>query len=100
MRRCRWCLALLTSLLLTAGCVSTLPPPASTYSFDRRCLSVASEVAQPACKPGRTAAGAERRRRERRGGQALFTHGVHIADVMGLLPPLNRLAQLEVEQAA
>lgn len=41
---CRWCPALLPSLLFTAGCVSTLLPPATTYSFDCRCHSVSSEL--------------------------------------------------------
>ena len=43
MREYRWC-PVFPLLLLTAGCVSTLPPPASTYSFDRRCLSISSDV--------------------------------------------------------
>ena len=30
--------------VFTAGCVSTLPPPATMYSFDRRCQSVSVEL--------------------------------------------------------
>lgn len=100
MRRWRWYPALFPLLLLTASCVSTLPPPASTYSFDRRCLSVASE--------GRSLPVSLREQRqatneavERESAVKLYSPtGVHIADVMDLLPLLNRMARLEVEQAA
>ena len=47
MRRCRWCPVALSLFLVTVGCASTLPPPASTYTFDRRCVSVVSEVRNP-----------------------------------------------------
>ena len=100
MQRYRWCLGLLSSLLLTAGCVSTLPPPASTYSFDRRCLSVAPEVrSHPVSQD-------ERRQElndavEREAAVKLYSPiGVHIADVTGLLPLLNRMARLELQPAA
>src|SRR6185295_8308863 len=99
MRRCRWCPVALPLLLVTVGCASTLPPPASTYTFDRRCISVASEVRnspvgldeqrQP---PGESA--------ENDAAVTLYSPiAVHIADVMDLLPLLNRMARLEVEQA-
>ena len=100
MRRCRWYWGLLSSLLFTAGCVSTLPPPASTYSFDRRCLSVAPEVRSLPISQD------ERRQElndavEKDAAVKLYSpNAVHIADVTGLLPLLNRMARLEVEQAA
>lgn len=100
MRRYRRCLGLLSSLLLTAGCVSTLPPPASTYSFDRRCLSVAPEVRRLPVSQD------EQRQElndavEKDAAVKLYSpSGVHIADVTDLLPLLNRMARLEVEQAA
>ena len=100
MRRYRWCLGLLSSLLLSAGCVSTLPPSASTYSFDRRCLSGASEVRSLPVSQN------ERRQElndtvERDAAVQLYSPiGVHIADVTGLLPLLNQMARLELQPAA
>lgn len=99
MQRCRWYWGLLSLLLFTAGCVSTLPPPASTYSFDRRCLTVAPERSLPVSQD-------ERRQElndtvEKDAAVKLYSpNAVHIADVTGLLPLLNRMARLEVEQAA
>ena len=100
MRRCRWYWGLLSSLLFTAGCVSTLPPPTSTFSFDRRCLSVAPEAhSLPVSQD-------ERRQDmngavEREAAVKLYSPiAVHIADVTGLLPLLNRMAGLELQQAA
>lgn len=100
MRRCRWCPVALPLLLVTVGCASTLPPPASTYTFDRRCVSVSSEVRNPPVDLG------EQRQTpkelvEKDAAVKLYSPvAVHIADVMDLLPLLNRMARLEVEQAA
>jgi len=100
MRRCRWCPVALPLLLVTVGCASTLPPPASTYTFDRRCVSVSSEVRNPPV-------GLDEQRQasnesvEKDAAVRLYSPiAVHIADVMDLLPLLNRMARLEVEQAA
>jgi hypothetical protein len=93
---CGLCLA----LLFTAGCASTLPPPASTYSFDRRCLSVSSEshralVSQSEQKQD------TREAVEREAADTLYSFtATHIADVTELLPLLNRMARLEMAQAA
>ncbi len=100
MRRCRWYLGLLSSLLVTGGCVSTLPPSVSTYSFDRRCLSGAPEVRSLPVSQN------ERRQElndaiEKEAAVQLYSPiGVHIADVTGLLPLLNRMAGLELQHAA
>ena len=100
MRRYRWCLGLLSSLFLSTGCVSTLPPSVSTYSFDRRCLSGASEVRSIPVSQN------ERRQElndtvEKDAAIQLYSPiGVHIADVTGLLPLLNRMARLELQPAA
>ncbi|MEO7862002.1 MAG: hypothetical protein ABIU05_16525, partial [Nitrospirales bacterium] len=100
MRRCRWCPLALPLLLVTFGCASTLPPPASTYTFDRRCVSVASGALNPPVDVG------EQRQTpnesvEKGAAVTLYSPiAVHIADVMDLLPLLNRMARLEVEQAA
>lgn len=98
MREYRWC-PVLPLLLLTAGCVSTLPPPASTYSFDRQCLSVSSDVRSQPVSLG------EQRQApnefvETEAAVTLYSPiAIHIADVMELLPLLNRMAGLEVEHA-
>ena len=90
---------MLPSLLLTAGCISTLPPPASTYTFDRRCLSVSSELRSlPVSEGEKRQAPDEPVER----GEAVKLYSpiaIHIADVMELLPLLNRMAGLEVEHA-
>ena len=100
MRRCRWCPALLPSLLFTAGCVSTLPPPATTYSFDRRCQSVSSEFRRLPVSDSEKLQ-AQNTLVEREAAAKLYSPtAIHIADVMELLPLLNRMARLEVEHAA
>ncbi len=100
MRRCRWNWELLLTLLLfTAGCASTLPPPTSTYSFDRRCLSVSSELHRvPVSRGEQKQAGSESVEKET-AGTLYSSTAIHIADVTELLPLLNRMARLEVAQA-
>ncbi len=91
---------MLTSLLLTAGCVTTLPPPASTYSFDRRCQSVSSELRSLPVSNSEQLRG-QSAFVEREAAVNLYSPtAIHIADVMELLPLLNRMARLEVEHAA
>lgn len=100
MRRCRWCPAILPSLLFTASCVSTLPPPATTYSFDRRCHSVSSEFRSLPVRDSEKLQ-AQNAIVEREAAAQLYSPtAIHIADVMELLPLLNRMARLEVEHAA
>ena len=97
MRRCRWCPAVLSLLLLTSGCVSTLPTPASTYTFDRRCLSVSSEVRSPSEGEQRQV---PNEAVEKEAAVQLYSPiAIHIADVTDLLPLLNRMARLEVDHA-
>lgn len=82
-------------LLFVNGCVSTLPPLKSTYTFDRGCVSPEatsksipfSEVETVPSSPEAT-----------KGGEAKKYYSliaVDIADVMQVLPLLNRLAVLE-----
>lgn|SRR5262245_60324764 len=98
MRRYAWW-PILPLLFVTVGCASTLPPPASTYAFDRRCVSVSSEVRHP------PVGFIEQRQTpnelvEKDAAVKLYSPiAVHIAEVMDLLPLLNRMARLEVEQA-
>ena len=98
MREYRWC-SLLPLLLLTAGCISTLPPPATTYSFDRRCLSVSSELRSLPVSEGEQRQ-APNEPVEKEAAVTLYSPiAVHIADVMDLLPLLNRMAGQEVAHA-
>ena len=99
MRRCRWCPAIISSLLFTAGCASTLPPPASTYSFDRRCQSVSSELRSLPVSDSEKLQ-AQNTLVEKEAVKLYSPTAIHIADVMELLPLLNRMARLEVEHAA
>jgi len=97
MRRYIWWPMLLL-VLMTVGCASTLPPPASTYTFDRRCVSVSPEVRNPSIEGEQPQASNEAV--EKDAAVKLYSPiAVHIAEVMDLLPLLNRMARLEVEQA-
>lgn len=99
MRRYRWCLGLLSSLLLSAGCVSTLPPPASTYTFDRRCLSVSSEMRSVPVSKGEQRQATNESVEKDAAATRYSPIAIHIADVMELLPLLNRVSRLEIEHA-
>lgn len=91
----RWSAGVL-SILLTAGCASTLPPPPSTYSFDRRCLSIPAESrGLPVSETKRPLVPSEDKENEA-ALQLYSPVAVHIADVMDLLPLLNRMARLEL----
>lgn len=99
MRQCTWYWGLCLALLFTAGCASTLPPPASTYSFDRRCLSAPSEWHRvPVSRSEQKQATSESVEREA-AGTLYSSTAIHIADVTELLPLLNRMARLEMAQA-
>ena len=99
MRRCRWCPVVCSLLLLTVGCVSTLPPPASTYSFDRRCLSVSSEFRGLPVSESTTRQGPSEPVDKEAAAQLYSPVAIHIADVMDLLPLVTRMARLEVAHA-
>ena len=100
MRRGRWCPALLLSLLFTAGCVSTLPPPATTYSFDRRCQSVSTELRSLPISDSEKLQAQNPVIDKEAAVQLYSPTAIHIADVMELLPLLNRMARLEAGHAA
>ena len=98
MRRCRWNWGLLLTLLFT-GCASTLPPPASTSSFDRRCLSGSSELHRVPVSWGEQKQARSESIEKEAAGTLYSSTAIHIADVTELLPLLNRMARLEVAQA-
>lgn len=100
MRRCRWCPAIISSLLFTAGCVTTLPPPTTTYSFDRRCQSVSSELRNLPVSDSEKVQAQDTLVENEAADKLYSPTAIHIADVMELLPLLNRMARLEVEHAA
>jgi len=91
------CLILAVVALLTYGCATTLPPVKATYSFDRRCTPVnpglkailVSDV-EPASIMDETSIHGEAAR-------LYSATAIYIAEIMDLLPLLNRLARLEKE---
>jgi hypothetical protein len=91
------CLILAVVTLLTYGCATTLPPVKATYSFDRRCTPVnpglkailVSDV-EPASIMDETGIHGEAAR-------LYSATAIYIAEIMDLLPLLNRLARLEKE---
>jgi hypothetical protein len=92
-------LAVLSSLLLTA-CASTLPPAKATHTFERRCLPASIELRRmPVSQfdsPRATTLSADRDQAAK-----LYSRiAVHVAEVVDLLPHLNRLAQLQLAQAS
>ena len=100
MRRCQWNVTLLPVLIFIAGCVSTLPPPATTYSLDRRCSSVSSELGNIPITAGEKLSGPRESAQSEAAVTLYSPTAVHIADVMDLLSPLNRMARLEIEHGA
>lgn len=92
-------LALLSSLLLTA-CATTLPPTKATYAFDRRCLPASLELRRMPVsqfeKPEISKTSADREQ----AAKVYSRIAVHVAEVTDVLPYLNRLAQLQLEQAS
>lgn len=85
--------------LTVAGCVSTVPPVKATYTFDRRCLPASSELRKmPLSDMDKPQPAAERA--DRSVAVQLYSPvAVQIADVMDLLPMLDRLARLEQQHA-
>jgi hypothetical protein len=100
MQRCTWSLVMLSSLVATAGCASTLPPDKSTYAFDRRCQHVPVQSRNMPVSDGERRQASTEREALAEAVELYTPTAVHIADVMGLLLPLNRLAQLEARHAA
>lgn len=98
MRFTLYSLAVLSSLLLTA-CASTLPTGKATYTFDRRCLPASMELRRmPVSQFERSDPSAPRA--DGQEAQKLYSRiAVHAAEVIDLLPSLNRLARLELERA-
>lgn len=77
------------------GCITTVPPIKSTYTFDRRCVPADAELKKMPLsdidKPPSPVAVSDRSSAVR-----LYSPvAVHIADIMELLPLLNQLAGLE-----
>jgi len=91
--------SLLALGLVIAGCATTLPVAKGTYTFDRRCLPTASELRRmpvsEAEKPASRLSDAE----QEQAAKLYSPIAVHIADVLDLLPQLDRLARLENEGA-
>lgn len=89
----------MVSSLLLVGC-STLPPAKATYSFDRRCLPAAMELRRMPVADFERPASSKRPSAPEEAASKLYSRiAVHIADVLDVLPLLNRLAHLEIQQA-
>lgn len=85
---------LLLPLYLSAnGCTSTLPPPKSTYTFDRGCTPREATFKNMPFSNAETAPSEATRDGEAK--KYYSPIALHIADVMQVLPLLNRLALLE-----
>jgi hypothetical protein len=99
MRAAHFALAVLSVLLLFSACATTLPVSRGTYAFDRRCLPTASELRRmPVSEADHTPPTPPEKEREH--AIKLYSPiAVHIADVLDMLPLLNRMARLETEQA-
>jgi hypothetical protein len=98
MRSTHYSLAVLSSLLLTA-CVSTLPPGKETYTFERRCLPESMELRRMPVTLFESPEAASRSTDRQHAAKLYSRIAVHVAEVIDLLPYLNRLAQLQLEQA-
>jgi hypothetical protein len=90
--------AVVSSLLL-AGCSSTLPPGKATYSFDRRCLPASIELRRMPVGDFEKRASSMSQAPPEAASKLYSRIAVHIAEVLDVLPLLNRLAQLQVERA-
>jgi hypothetical protein len=92
------CLAVLSSLLVTA-CASTLPPTKATHAFDRRCLPASMELRHMPIS-GDEAVPRPHPAGQREAATKMYSPiAVNVAEAMDLLPLLNRLAELENQEA-
>ena len=85
--------------LFLSACATELPA-GKAYIFDRRCLPAAAELRRmPVDEQEKTVS--SRQPAERQDAVRLYSPiAVHVADVMDLLPQLNRVAHLESERAS
>lgn len=86
---------LLPLCLFTYGCVSTLPPPKSTYTFDRGCTPREAAFKNMPFADAETASPSTEAAKDGEAKKYYSPIAIHIADVMQVLPLLNRLARLE-----
>ena len=87
------------SSLLVVGCASTLSPGQATYMFDRRCLPASMELRRMPVSEFEKAASSKPRAAQEAASKLYSRIAVHTAEVLEVLPLLNRLAQLQIEQA-
>ncbi|MDI3463790.1 MAG: hypothetical protein OJF50_002611 [Nitrospira sp.] len=92
----RICWLLLVVVHLSAnGCTSTLPPPKSTYTFDRGCTPQEATFKNMPFSDAETAPSSSEATKDGEAKKYYSPIAIHIADVMQVLPLLNRLARLE-----
>lgn len=88
----------LLAFLFVNGCASTLPPPKSTYSFDRGCISSPAIFKNAPVSDVETTPYSEEAIRDGEAAKYYIPVAIDIADVLNMLPLLNRLALLEHAQ--
>lgn len=93
-------LSLAVSALLTYGCATTLPPVKATYSFDRRCTPVSTVLNTIPVSAVDLVAGKEETNINGEAVKFYSSIAIHVAEIMDVLPLLNRLAQLENESTS
>ena len=80
------------SPLLVVGCASTLSPGQATYMFDRRCLPASMELRRMPVSEFEKAASSKPRAAQGAASKLYSRIPVHTAEVLEVLPLLNRLA--------
>jgi hypothetical protein len=86
---------LLPVYLFVTGCTSTLPPPKSTYTFDRGCISSSTIFKNMPVSEAESIPSSEETIRDGEAAKYYSSIAIDISDVMHVLPLLNRLALLE-----
>ncbi len=86
---------LLPAYLFASGCVSTLPPTKSTYAFDRGCIPPEARFKSIPFSEVETVPSSTEAIKDGEAKKYYSPIAVDIADVMHVLPLLNRLAFLE-----
>lgn len=91
-------LFVLPTYVLVQGCASTLPPPKSTYTFNRGCVSSKTIFKHVAVSEVETTPPSEEIPGKGEAAKSYSPVAIDIAAVLNVLPLLNRLALLEHRQ--
>lgn len=91
------CLLSACSAFFTGGCATTLPPVKATYSFDRRCTPIGSNLKTIPVSDVDPVPAKEEIITDGEAAKLYSPIAIHIAEILDELPLLNRLARLENE---